>query len=195
MGSRSFEGVKHLPASHVQPNDASRYSRRLGGLDPATRQEDPPGPVPEWCRTLIGYDLPAAIAAKLEYPDRTVVCLAGDGCFQMTLNELSTAVQHGANIVVIVANNGLYGTIRMHQEMHYPGRMSGTDMFNPDYSRLAKAYGCHGETVSSIAEFAVAFEQSIAADTPALIELRLDPDAISTDMTITKPRKARTEAG
>ncbi|MDO5706660.1 MAG: thiamine pyrophosphate-binding protein, partial [Paracoccus sp. (in: a-proteobacteria)] len=89
----------------------------------------------------MGYGLPAAIAACLQHPDRTVVCMAGDGCFQMTLNELSTAAQYGAAPVVIVANNGRYGTIRMHQEKHYPARVSGTDLANPDFAALARAYG------------------------------------------------------
>ena len=137
----------------------------------------------------MGYGLPAAIAAKLERPQSPVVCMAGDGCIQMTLNELSTAVQHGANIVVVVANNGIYGTIRMHQEMRFPGRVSGTDLYNPDFPALAKAYGCHGETVSTNAGFAGAFERSAAAGVPAIIELRLDAEAINTETTNSELRR------
>ena len=95
----------------------------------------------------MGYGFPAAVAASLQYPDRDVVCLAGDGCFQMTVNEMSTAVQYGSKPIVIVANNGRYGTIRMHQEKHYPGRVSGTDLANPDFAALARAYGGFGAVV------------------------------------------------
>ncbi|MEX5730069.1 acetolactate synthase-1/2/3 large subunit [Rhodovulum iodosum] len=136
----------------------------------------------------MGYGFPAAIAAKLEHPDRPVICLAGDGCFQMTLNEMSTAVQHGANVVVIVANNGRYGTIRMHQEKTYPGRVSGTDLVNPDYAMLARAYGAHGETVTDQAAFAPALERALEAGRPAVIELMLDPEALSTGLTLSQTR-------
>ncbi len=136
----------------------------------------------------MGYGFPAAIAAKLAHPDREVVCLAGDGCFQMTLNELSTARQHGANVIVVVANNGRYGTIRMHQEKTYPGRVSGTDLANPDFAALARAYGGHGETVEAGAEFPAAFARARDAGLPAVIELRLDPEALSTNFTLSETR-------
>lgn len=127
----------------------------------------------------MGYGLPAAIAAKLEHPDRPVICFAGDGCLQMTLQELSTARQFGADITVIIANNGRYGTIRMHQENHYPGRVSGTELFNPDYVQLARSYGGTGHLVSEMAELGPALD---AADGGGLhlIELRLDPAMLST---------------
>ncbi|MBY6201750.1 thiamine pyrophosphate-binding protein [Maritalea mobilis] len=127
----------------------------------------------------MGYGLPAAVSAKLQHPDRTVVCLAGDGCLQMTMQELSTARQYGADIILIVANNGRYGTIRMHQEREYPGRVSGTELFNPDWAALAGAYGGTGHTVTETGQFAEAFE---AARTGGLhiIELRLDPQMLST---------------
>ncbi|MEJ6396910.1 thiamine pyrophosphate-binding protein [Yoonia sp. 208BN28-4] len=128
----------------------------------------------------MGYGFPAAVSASLEYPNRTVVCLAGDGCFQMTLNEMSTAVQHGAKPIVIVMNNGRYGTIRMHQEKHYPGRVSGTDMAAPDFAALARAYGGHGETVTEGAQFAAAFNRAQASGTVAVIECVLDPKVLST---------------
>lgn len=132
----------------------------------------------------MGYGFPAAIAAKLEHPDRAVVCVAGDGDFQMTLNELSTARQYGANVVVIVCNNGQYGTIRMHQEKTYPGRVSGTQLFNPDYAALVRAYGGHGETVTRTEEFAPALDRALNAGLPAVIELVLDSDALSPALTI-----------
>ena len=138
----------------------------------------------------MGYGFPAAIAAQLEYPGHCVVCLAGDGCFQMTLNEMSTAVQHGAPVITIVANNGQYGTIRMHQERHYPGRVSGTQLASPDFAALARAYGGHGETVEATADFADAFARARAAGRPAIIELRLDPEALSPGMTLAETRAA-----
>lgn len=142
----------------------------------------------------MGYGFPAAISASIEHPDRTVVCLAGDGDFQMTLNEFSTAMQHGAKPITIVANNGRYGTIRMHQERTYPGRVSGTDLANPDFAALARAYGGHGEVVSDGAEFPAAFARAQAANLPAVIELKLDPEALSTALTLSETR-ALGEAG
>ncbi len=136
----------------------------------------------------MGYGFPAAIAAKLHDPAKVVVCLAGDGCFQMTLNEMSTARQHGANVITIVANNGRYGTIRMHQERHYPGRVSGTDLANPDFAALARAYGGHGEVVEATDDFSAAFERALAAERPAVIELKLDPEALSTGLTLSETR-------
>lgn len=128
----------------------------------------------------MGYGFPAAVSAALEYPERAVVCLAGDGCFQMTCNELSTAVQHGAAPIVIVMNNGRYGTIRMHQENHYPGRVSGTELANPDFAALARAYGGFGATVTTQDQFAEAFAGARAAGTVAVIECVLDPRVLST---------------
>ena len=127
----------------------------------------------------MGYGFPAAISAALEHPDRTVVCLAGDGCFQMTCNEASSAIQHGAAPIVIVMNNGRYGTIRMHQEKTYRGRVSGTDLASPDYAALARAYGGHGETVTIGGDFAAAFERAKASGSLAIIECVLDPDVMS----------------
>ena len=134
----------------------------------------------------MGYGLPAAVAAKLAAPDRPVVCFAGDGCFQMTCQEFATAVQHGANIVVVVCNNGIYGTIRMHQERHYPGRVSGTDLVNPDFAGFARVYGGHGETVERSEDFPAAFERATEAGVPAVIELRLDPEALTPRLRLSK---------
>jgi len=136
----------------------------------------------------MGYGFPAAISAALEHPLRMVVCLAGDGCFQMTLNEMSTAIQHGAAPIVIVANNGRYGTIRMHQERTYPGRVSGTDLTNPDFAALARAYGGHGAVVTDTVAFAAAFARARAAGTLAVIELRLDPEALATGQSLSQAR-------
>jgi acetolactate synthase-1/2/3 large subunit len=122
----------------------------------------------------MGYGFPAAVAASIAHPDRTVMCLAGDGCFQMTCNEMSTAVQHGAAPIVVVMNNGRYGTIRMHQEKTYPGRVSGTALANPDFAALARAYGGHGEVVSRTEEFPAAFARSREAGMVAVIECRVE---------------------
>ena len=128
----------------------------------------------------MGYGLPAALAAKLRHPDRDVICMAGDGCFQMNMQEFGTACQYGANMVVIVSNNGVYGTIRMHQNRDYPGRPSGTDMVNPDFAALARSYGAHGESVEQDADFPGALERARSAGRPALIDLKTSPNAVST---------------
>lgn len=127
----------------------------------------------------MGYGFPAAIAAKLRDPRREVVCFAGDGCFMMYPQELATAVQYGAALIVIVVNNGMLGTIRMHQEREYPGRISGTELRNPDFVALAQAFGAHGERVERTEDFAVAFQRAQASGKPALIELRTDPRQIT----------------
>ena len=129
----------------------------------------------------MGYGVPAAVAASLRYPERTVVALAGDGDFLMNGQELATAVQHGASMLVLVIDNGAYGTIRMHQERRYPDRVIGTDMVNPDFVALAEAYGAHGERVERTADFPAAFERARAAGRPALIELVTDPDQVTPD--------------
>jgi len=127
----------------------------------------------------MGYGLPAAIAAKLAYPKREVVCLAGDGDIQMTVQEIGTAMQEDAAIIVLVADNGQYGTIRMHQERDYPGRQSATRLRNPDFAALAQSWGAHGERVESDADFAAAFERARGAGRCAVLHLPVDPAAIS----------------
>ncbi len=144
----------------------------------------------------MGYGLPAAVAAKAVHPDRPVVCFAGDGCFMMHGQELATAAQYGLNIIVIVVNNGMLGTIRMHQENHYPGRLSATDLVNPDFVALAKAYGAYGEVVEDDHAFPEAFKRAQAAGRPALLELRIDPEAITPSATLSGLRaKAQQQAG
>jgi acetolactate synthase-1/2/3 large subunit len=123
----------------------------------------------------MGYGFPAAVAAKLRHPERTVVCFAGDGCFLMYPQELATAMQYHAPLVVIVVNNGMYGTIRMHQEKRFPGRVSATDLQTPDFVTLAQSFGAHAERIETTEAFADAFARAQAAGRPALIELRVDP--------------------
>lgn len=127
----------------------------------------------------MGYGFPAAIAAKLRNPSQTVVCFAGDGCFMMYPQELMTAVQYGAPLVVIVVNNGMLGTIRMHQEREYPNRVSATDLANPDFIAFARSFGAHAERVERTEDFPAAFERARDAGMPALIELRMDPKQIT----------------
>ena len=116
--------------------------------------------------------------------------IAGDGDFLMTGQELATAVQHDAAIVVLVVNNGMYGTIRMHQERHYPGRVSGTDLVNPDFAALARAFGAYGAAVERTEDFAAAFDEALACGRPALVELRVDPEALTPRQTLTEIREA-----
>lgn len=132
----------------------------------------------------MGYGLPAAVGAKLMAPDRTVVALAGDGCFLMHGQEFATAVQHGAAIVAVVIDNGMYGTIRMHQEREFPGRVLGTQLHSPDFAALARAYGGIGFTVEKAGEFQAAFNAAIASGRPALVHVRLDPEAITPTSTL-----------
>ncbi|NJO36881.1 MAG: thiamine pyrophosphate-binding protein, partial [Rhizobiales bacterium] len=132
----------------------------------------------------MGYGTPAAVAAKLVHPGRTVIAFAGDGCLLMTGQEMATSAQYGLKVIWIVANNGMYGTIRMHQERDYPARVSGTDLKNPDFAALARAYGGHGEIVETTEDFPAAFERAWSEKTFALLDCRLDPEAITPTMTI-----------
>lgn len=136
----------------------------------------------------MGYGLPAAVAAKQLFPEREVICFAGDGCFMMHGQEFATAIRYNLPIITLVINNGMYGTIRMHQEREYPGRVSATDLTNPDFAALAKAYGGHGETVEKTEDFAPAFLRARASGKPAIIEIKLDPEAITPTRTLTQIR-------
>src|SRR3954464_4396360 len=137
----------------------------------------------------MGYGYPAAVAAKLAQPQRTVLGVCGDGDFLMNGQEIATAVQYGAHFVALVVNNGSYGTIRMHQEREYPGRVFGTDLRNPDFAAYARAFGAHGETVERTEDFAAAYERADKAGKPAIIELRIDPDAITPATTLSAVRE------
>ena len=140
----------------------------------------------------MGYGVPAAVAAKAIHPDRPVVCFAGDGDFLMTGQELATAVQEELPLVVLVVNNGMYGTIRMHQERRYPGRVVGTDLRNPDFAAYARAFGAHGALVERTEDFPRAFEEALTCGRPALLELRVDPEAITPRGTLSELRAAAT---
>ncbi|KAA0968519.1 thiamine pyrophosphate-binding protein [Aureimonas fodinaquatilis] len=138
----------------------------------------------------MGYGLPAAVAAKLAAPERLVLCFAGDGDFQMNIQELATASQSGAAPVVLVLNNGTYGTIRMHQERHFPGRVSATDLSNPDFVKLAQAFGFHSERVDTTAGFAAAFDRATAAPNGAVLELIIDKESLTPRQTLSQIRAA-----
>jgi acetolactate synthase-1/2/3 large subunit len=139
----------------------------------------------------MGYGVPAAVAAKALHPERDVICFSGDGDFLMSGQELATAVQYNLPIVIIVVDNGMYGTIRMHQERHFPGRVVGTDLVNPDFAAYARAFGAHGETVERTEDFAPALERALAAAVPAVIAVRIDPEAITPRTTLSAIRAGR----
>jgi acetolactate synthase-1/2/3 large subunit len=124
----------------------------------------------------MGFGVPAAVAAAVAFPRRQVVSIAGDGCFLMNAQELSTAVAHGAAPVVIVVDNGRYGTIRQHQEGAYPGRVSGTQLHNPDFAAYARSFGAFGQTVGTTEEFAPALESALASGRAAVLHVMADPD-------------------
>jgi acetolactate synthase-1/2/3 large subunit len=147
----------------------------------------------------MGYGVPAGIAAKIIDPSRTVVTFAGDGDYMMNGQELATAVQYKAGVIIIVFNNEMYGTIRMHQERDYPGRVSGTTLHNPNFAELAKAYGASGEVVTTTAEFAPAFARALehtrSNSLPAIIELRYDGNLITPGATLETIRANAKAAG
>jgi acetolactate synthase-1/2/3 large subunit len=176
---------ERLPESAILANGAGNYATWVHRLYRYPRYRTQLAPY----NGSMGYGVPAAIAAKLVHPDRVVVSWNGDGCFLMNGQELATATQYGLAIVFIVVDNGMYGTIRMHQEREYPGRVYGTDLVNPDFAALARAYGAQGETVTRSDEFAPALERALAARAPSLLHLRVDPQAITMNATIDELRR------
>ena len=142
----------------------------------------------------MGYGVPAAIAAKVAFPERRVVCFAGDGDFQMTCQELASAAQAGAQPIILILNNGIYGTIRAHQERHYPTRVSGTTMVSPDFAALARAYGFMGERVETTADFAAAFERALASETGAVLDLAISAEALTPRVSLSQMRAAALKA-
>ena len=177
---------RRLPAGSIVTNGAGNFSGWPQRFYQYTGFRTQLGPT----NGAMGYGVPAAIAASLVHPDRIVVCFSGDGDFLMNGQELATAMQYGASAVFIVVNNGMYGTIRMHQEREYPARVHGTALNNPDFVALAHAYGAHGELVERTEQFAPAFERALESKRPALLEIRLDPEAITTRTTLSAIRRA-----
>ncbi len=176
----------NLPEDAVCTNGAGNYATWLHRFHRFRRYATQAAPT----SGSMGYGLPAAVSAKLAFPEREVVCFAGDGCLQMTMQEFGTACQDGANIIVLVIDNGMYGTIRMHQERTYPGRPSATKLVNPDFAALARSYGAFGETVETTDAFGPAYERARAAGTPAILHLKLDPEAITPAASLSQIRAA-----
>ena len=177
---------ERLPRDAVLTNGAGNYTtwiHRLFHYGGGRRQLAP-------YSGSMGYGVPSAVAAKLVYPERVVVSWNGDGCFQMNGQELATAMQYGAAVIFVVVDNGMYGTIRMHQERAYPGRVSGTDLVNPDFAALAQSYGAHAETVTKTTEFAPAFERALASGRAAILHVKVDPQAITMNATLDGLRDA-----
>ena len=174
----------NLPEDSIVTNGAGNYAAFLHRYFVFKEYPTAIGPT----SGSMGYGFPASIAAKLRFPDKTVICMAGDGCFQMTLNEMSTAAHNKLAIIVIVINNGKYATIRMHQEKHYPGRVSGTEIHNPDFAALAKAYGGFGVKVQKTEDFVAAYDQAVASGLLSVIELKIDDEVLSTSQTVSEVR-------
>lgn len=176
----------NLPDDAVMTNGAGNYATWLHRFHRFRRFATQAAPT----SGSMGYGLPGAVGAKALHPHREVVCFAGDGCFMMHGQEFATAVRYNLPIITLVINNGIYGTIRMHQERDYPGRVSGTGLTNPDFADYARAFGGHGEIVEKTGEFAEAFLRARASGKPAIIEIRLDPEAITPTRTLTQIREA-----
>ncbi len=177
---------KHLPEDAIVCNGAGNYTIWLHRFHRYTGFRTQLAPT----SGAMGYGVPAAIAAKIAEPARTVVAFAGDGCFLMAGQELATAVQYDAAVIIVIVNNGMYGTIRMHQEKHYPGRVHGTDLVNPHFAAYARSFGAAGEIVEETAQFGPAFERCVASGKPAVIEVRIDPQAITPATTLDAIRAA-----
>ena len=182
---------KRLPDNAIITNGAGNYSGWVQRFYQYTGFRTQLAPT----NGAMGYGVPSGIAAKVVHPDRVVVSFSGDGCFTMNGQELATAMQYDLPVLFVVVNNSMYGTIRMHQEREYPARVYATALKNPDFAALAKAYGLHGEVVNKTAEFEPAFERAIASNKPALLELRIDPEAITTRSSLTAVREQAVKAG
>ncbi|MBP6012772.1 MAG: thiamine pyrophosphate-binding protein [Alphaproteobacteria bacterium] len=177
---------ERLPEDAILTNGAGNYAGWLHRFHLHRRFNTQLAPT----SGAMGYGVPAAIGAKAVHPDRIVIGCAGDGCFLMNGQELATAAQYGLNVIILVFNNGMYGTIRMHQEREYPARVVGTDLVNPDFAAYAKAFGFWSATVRATDAFKPAFEAALASGKPALIEIITPPDAISPTATLSGIRKA-----
>ncbi|WP_454691811.1 thiamine pyrophosphate-binding protein [Achromobacter aloeverae] len=181
---------EHLPPDAIMTNGAGNYATWLHRFHRFQQYGTQLAPT----SGSMGYGLPGAVGAKRVYPSRTVVCFAGDGCFLMHGQEFATAVQYALPIIVLVIDNGMYGTIRMHQERHYPGRISATELNNPDFAAYARAFGGHGERVETSEEFGPAFERAVASGRPAILHCLIDPEVITPATTLEKIRAAALQA-
>jgi acetolactate synthase-1/2/3 large subunit len=185
LGEIMFALRRRVPEA-IFTNGAGNFSIWPGRFLRYRRIEQQLGPT----SGSMGFGLPAAIAAKQLFPERIVVCFAGDGDFLMNGQEFATAVQYALAVVVILIDNGIYGTIRMHQEREYPSRVVATGLRNPDFAAYARAFGGHGETVERTEEFQPAFERALASRLPAVLHLKVDPEAITPSTTLSAIREA-----
>ncbi len=188
-GSVNFGAImvwlrEYLPADAIICNGAGNYAAWIHRFFRMRRFGQHVAPV----SGSMGYGVPAAVAMKRLHPDRPVVCIAGDGDFLMNGQEFATAVQYDLPFVIVIADNGLYGTIRMHQEREYPGRISATELRNPDFPAYARAFGGFGAAVERTEDFPAAFKQAQASGKPAIIRLKIDPEAITPVTTLAKIR-------
>lgn len=177
---------EHLPADVILTNGAGNFTvwpNKFFKFGPQARLLAPQS-------GAMGYGLPAAIAAKVAFPKRTVVCFAGDGDFQMNCQELGTAMQARAQPIVLILNNGIYGTIRAHQERNYPARVSGTSLENPDFVTLARAYRFHAEKVEATLDFAAAFDRALKSATGAVLDIAISAEALTPRQTLSQMRDA-----
>ena len=179
-----------LPADAIMTNGAGNYATWLHRFHRFNNYGTQLAPT----SGSMGYGLPAAVGAKRVQPEKTVVCFAGDGCFMMHGQEFATAVQYDLPIIVLLIDNGMYGTIRMHQEKHYPGRISATALKNPDFAAYAQAFGGYGERVETTEQFAPALERALASGKPAILHCLIDPETISPSTTLQKIRAAALKA-
>ena len=184
LGTAMRELESLAPADTIFTSDAGNFATWPARFMDFGEEQRLLGPT----NGAMGYGVPAGIGAAIACPGRTVVVFVGDGGMLMTGQEIATAFQAGVAPVVLVFNNGMYGTIRMYQERTYPGRVSGTDLVNPDFARFIEAFGGHGEVVAETAEFAPAFRRALASGKPAVIELRCDPEQVTSRTTISQLR-------
>ena len=184
LGAAMRELERLLPRDAIVTTDAGNFSGWATRFINFNEDQRYIGPT----NGAMGYSVPAAIGAKIAFPDRMVVSMVGDGGFLMTGQEIATAFHHGVAPIVLVFNNQMYGTIRMHQEREHPGRVSGTGLTNPDFAKFIQAFGGHGEVVTHTADFTPAFQRATASGRPAVIELRMNPEQITTRTTISDLR-------
>jgi acetolactate synthase-1/2/3 large subunit len=185
MGEVMAELRRRLPADAIMANGAGNFSSWVHRFWPFRAYGTQLAPT----SGSMGYGVPAAVAGKRIHPERTVVAFAGDGDFLMNGQEFATAVQYDLPIIVILVDNGMYGTIRMHQERHYPGRISATTLKNPDFAAYARAFGGHGERIERTEEFAPALDRALASGKPAILHCLVDPEAITPTTTLTAIRE------
>ncbi|MGF7159369.1 acetolactate synthase-1/2/3 large subunit [Rhodoligotrophos appendicifer] len=186
MGEIMAQLRETAPADAIFCNGAGNYATWLHRFWPFRSYATQLAPT----SGSMGYCIPSAVGAKRIAPEKTVIAFAGDGCFLMNGQEFATAVQYALPIIVILIDNGMYGTIRMHQERHYPGRVSGTDLKNPDFAAYARAFGGEGETIERTDEFLPAFQRALKSRVPTILHCKLSPEAITPTTTLTALREA-----